>query len=113
MGGGGGGDYRVPTGSGKPELSAEEICMSMSFTTELQPVPRGSIHQKGDVLPVLPTAAGTGTAFVVVDDSGEVVGTIIERTADLQRCTDLGVSFEAEVQEVFLDTHTVLVRAAL
>lgn len=112
MGGSGGGGYSVAPGPGKPEPSGEDLCRSIAFTTNLQPQPGGPVHQKGAVVAIVPTMVGAGTAFVAVDDSGEAVGTIVERTDALQRCTDLGVSYEAEVQEVFLGTHTVRVRAA-
>ena len=112
MGGSGGGDYPVSPSPGKPEPSGEDLCRSITFTTNLQPEPGGPVHQKGAVLEIVPTVVGAGTAFVAVDGSGEVVGTIVERTDSLQRCTDLGISYEAEVQDVFLGTHTVRVRAA-
>ncbi len=113
MGGSGGGNYSVSPGPGRPESSAEDVCRSITFTTNLQPERGGPVHQKGAVFVIVPTVVGAGTAFVAVDDSGEVVGTIVERTDSLQRCTDLGISYKAEVQDVFLDTHTVRVSAAL
>ncbi len=111
MGGSGGGGYTVSPRPGKPESHDEDFCRPMTFTTNLRPQEGGPVHQKGAVFRIVPTKVGDGTAFVAVDMSSEVVGTIVERIHSLQRCTDLGISYEAEVQDMSFDTHTVKVRA--
>ena len=79
--------------------------------TNLEPVLDAPVHELDAVLAVVPTAAGSGTAFVAVGDDGKPVGTIVERVESLLRCTAFGVSYEAVVTEVFFGTHTVQVRA--
>ena len=111
MGGSGGGGYPVSPSPAKPEQSDGARCRAITFTTVLQPEPHGPVHQKGAVFEIVPTPVGAGTVFVAVDGSGKAVGTIVERTDSLQRCTDLGISYLAEVEEVFLGAHTVRVRA--
>ncbi len=113
MGGSGGGDYSVSPGPARPESSAEDQCRSLTFRTNLEPNPGGPVHDKGAVFQIVPKVVGAGTAFVAVDNSGEIVGTIVEKTDSLKRCTDLGISYQAEVQDVSLGTHTVQVRASL
>ena len=112
MGGTGGSDYPVSPRPGRSEQSDEDLCRSLRFTTNLEPSPNGPIRSEGEVLTVVPTATGSGTAFVAVDVDGEAVGTIVERTDSLLRGTNSGTSYEAVVKHVILDTHTVLVRAS-
>ena len=112
MGGSGGGGYADTHGSAGREESNEGICRALQFRTNLEPLPDAPVHEVGTVLSVVPTGAGTGTVFVAVDDQGRPVGTIVERTDSLLRCTGLGISYEAEVREVFLGTHDVQVRAS-
>ena len=112
MGGTGGSDYSVSPRPRGPEQSDEDLCRSLRFTTNLEPSPSGPIRDEGDVLTVVPTVTGGGTAFVAVDVDGEAVGTIVEKTDSLLRCTNIGISYEAVVEHVFFDTHTVLVRAS-
>ena len=111
MGGSGGGGYADTQGSARREPN-EDTCRALQFRTNLEPLPNAPVHDVGTVLAVVPTGAGTGTVFVAVDDEGRSVGTIVERTDSLLRCTGLGISYEAEVRDVFLGTHEVQVRAS-
>ena len=82
MGGSGGGDGPISARPGQSEPSDEDICRSLRFTTNLEPV-SGPIHELGAVLTVVPTEVGAGTVFVAIDNDRQPVGTIIERTDDL------------------------------
>ena len=108
-GGGGGGHTDAPRPAGRAE-SDEDGCRSRRFRTNLEPVPDAPVQEVGAVLAVVPTADASRTVFVAVDGHGQAVGTIVENLDWLLRCTEQGVSYEAEVKEVFLGTHDVLVR---
>ena len=108
MGGGGGGGYADQHRHAAREEEQDESCKSLRFPTNLAPVDGAPVHKSGTVLSVYVTPAGV---FAAVDHDGKMVGTIIERVEMLRRCTDLGVSYEAEVTDEFLGTHTVEVRA--
>lgn len=90
--------------------SDEDGCRSRRFRTNLEPLPDAPVQEVGAVLEVVPRVEATVTVFVVVDAQGKAVGTILENLDWLVRCTELGVSYEAEVREVLLNTHDVLVR---
>ena len=109
MGGTGDGGYSDRHRHVGQEESQEDSCRSLRFTTNLSPVEGAPIHEPGAVLSVAHTPVGV---FAAVDHDGRIVGTIIERVEMLRRCTGLGVSYEAEVTEQHLGTHTVQVRAA-
>ena len=109
MGGAGGGGYADQHRHAGREEEQDESCKSLRFTTNLAPVDGAPVHKSGTVLSVYVTPAGV---FAAVDHDGKMVGTIIERVEMLRRCTDLGVSYEAEVTDELLGTHTVQVRAA-
>jgi len=112
MGGSGGSDYSVSPRPGRSEQCDDDGCRSVRFTTNLEPAPNAPIREEGDVLAVVPTPTGGGTAFVAVDVDGEAVGTIVEKTDSLLRCTKSGISYEAVVKDVFLGTYRVLVQAS-
>lgn len=92
-GGGGGGG---PGGGFQPD-PAPTPCDQLRFTTSIaSPQPAAANLSIGDVLQ-LQLRSGTARSIDVVDQSGAVVGSIISRIADLLRCIQQGVDFEAEV----------------
>ena len=110
MSGGGGGGYSDALRPAGRAESDDDGCRSRRFRTTLEPVPGASVQEVGAVLAVVPTADASRTVFVAVGDHDQAVGTIVENIDWLLRCTELGVSYEAEVKDVFLGTHDVLVR---
>ena len=112
MGGSGGSDHWRPPQATEGEQDQDDSCESLRFTTNLAPFEGAPRHEPGTVLSVVPTEVGAGTAFVAVDSDGQMVGTIVERIDSLRRCDARGFSYEAQVTQVTLGTHTVLVRAA-
>lgn len=106
-GDGGHTDTHGPVGRAE---SDEDGCRSRRFRTNLEPLPDAQVQEVGAVLEVVPRVEATTTVFVAVDAHGKAVGTIVENLDWLVRCTELGVVYEAEVREVLLNTHDVLVR---
>ena len=110
MSGSGEGEHTDTHGPAGRAESDDDGCRSRRFRTNLEPLPDAPVQEVGAVLEVVPRVEATTTVFVAVDAHGNAVGTILENLDWLVRCTELGVSYEAEVKEVLLNTHDVLVR---
>lgn len=100
MGGFGGGGTAPPA----------HDCMSVCFVTTLEPVSEAETHEPPARLYVLRVTENGYTAFVVADEDGQPVGTIIDRIDELLRCTEEGFSFVADVTKVAHGIHTVRVQ---
>ena len=101
----------MPPVGPRPEVD----CSDLRFDTTLAS-PDAAVVQAlgvGDVL-ILDLRQGPGgrNMIAAVTTSGQVAGAITERTADLLRCMQLGVGFDAEITRMNGGWIEVAVRAS-
>ncbi len=112
MGGSGDHDpYRPDIGSGGGDTPQRD-CTKVRFATTLQQTASAPTRPVGTILELLRVAAGGATVIAAVDDSGQILGTVVEELADLLRCTASGVAYVAEVTGSTHGVHTVAIRAS-
>jgi hypothetical protein len=108
-GGGGSGDV-APVGP-RPGLD----CSALAFEAALASPDMAVVStlNVGDVLILdLRQGAGGRNMIAALTTGGQVAGAITERTADLLRCLQQGVGFEAEITQMNGGWIKVAVRAA-
>lgn len=110
MGGSSSDQYWSPRHSGPGGQEDEVDCFLLQPLEKLQMARNGPLQAPGAVLEVLKVQAGAGTAVAVVDDDGEIVGTILNQAAQLLRCMNQGVAYVAEVLNSTADVNSVKVR---
>lgn len=94
-GGGGGGP-----GGGFGPRDDRTPCDQLRFQTSIaSPQPATDDLAVGDLLQVV-LSSGPPVVIHLIDSSGDVVGSLISRIADLLRCIQDGFSYEAEVKQI-------------
>ena len=96
MSGGGGGGSFQPADDGV-------ACGRLTFEAALaspQPTAVAGLNV-GEILAVqLQQPPGSGPFIAAVDDSGQIVGSLIDRVAELLRCIQSGYTYTAEVLRI-------------
>jgi hypothetical protein len=108
---GGGGTGDVPPVGPRPEVD----CSALRFDTTLASPDMAVVGtlSVGDVL-ILDIRQGAGgrNMIAALTTDGHIAGAITERTADLLRCMQQGVGFEAEITQMNGGWIEVAVRAS-
>ncbi len=110
MSGGGGTGEAPPVG---PRL--EVACSDLEFATTLASPDLAVVQtlRVGDILILdLRQGAGGRNMIAALAAGGQVAGAITERTADLLRCIQEGIAFEAEITRMNGGWIDIAVRAA-
>ena len=81
----------------------------LDFIAPLEQAPDAPPVEVGDILRVVP--AGSPPRFEVQDDSGTLIGVLLEHVDEMIAGIDLGVEYQATVDEVFFGAPKVRVQA--